>query len=451
MQIIIVGCGNVGYTLVEQLSKEGHDVTVIDSENDALRNIVNNFDVMGIVGNGASYMIQLEAGMEQADLMIAVTDSDELNLLCCLIAKKTGNCQTIARVRNPVYSREIEFIKEGMGLSMVINPEYAAAMEMSRILKFPGAMEVDTFAKGKIELVRFKLEEGSILCNLPLHQVASKVKCNVLIGIIEREAGVYIPGGDFILRAKDEISIISSPQNAILFFKKLGLPTTKAKSTMLIGGDETAYYLAHELLSMGIEVKIIEKDKKRCLEMSELLPDALIIHGDVSNRELLLEEGLESTESFVAMTGVDEENIILTLFAKSVTKAKVITKVQRIAFDEIIEGLDMGSVVYPRYITAEYIIKYVRAMNNSLGSNIETLYRLNDNRVEAMEFRIKEGSKVIGEPLSKLNLKPDILIGFIQHKGNNIIPKGNDEIRAGDLVVVITTIAGLLDIDDILK
>lgn len=451
MQIIIVGCGNVGYTLVEQLSKEDHDVTVIEENSDVLRSVTNDFDVMGVVGNGASYLIQTEAGIEQADLLIAVTDSDERNLLCCVIAKKAGNCQTIARVRNPVYSREIDFIKEEMGLSMVINPELAAAREIARILKFPGAMEVDTFAKGAIELIRLQLPEGSILCDLALHEAAAKLRCNVLIGVVEREEGVYIPDGNFILRARDEISILATPKNAIAFFKKLGLPTTRAKDTILVGGGETTYYLANELLAMGISVKIIEINRKRCMEISELLPDAMVIHGDGTDRCLLLEEGLANTESFVTLTNADEENIILTLFAKSISKAKVITKIHRIAFDEIIEGLDIGSVVYPKYITAERIIKYVRAMDNSMGSNIETLYRLNDNRVEAMEFRIKENSAVIGKPLSQLTLKPNILIGSINHKGNNIIPKGQDEIRAGDSVVVITTVPGLHDIQDILK
>lgn len=451
MQIIIVGCGNVGSTLAEQLGKEGHNVTVIDTRSDVVNNVTTNFDVMGIVGNGAGYSIQKEAGIEGADLMIAVTGSDELNLLCCLIAKKAGDCNTIARVRNPVYSREISFIKEELGLSMVINPEDAAAREIARVLKFPLAIKIDTFAKGRIELVKYRIEEDSMLCDQTLKSISARMKCDVLVCTVERGDEVFIPDGNFILRAKDEISVVGSAKNSVQFFKKLGVPTTMAKDAFIVGGGETAYYLAKQLSAIGIDVKIVEKDRERCEELSELLPEAMLIHGDGTDRNLLLEEGLPLAESFVALTNFDEENIMLSLFAKSISKAKLITKVHRIAYDEIIEGLELGSVIYPKYITAESIIKYVRAMQNSIGSNIETLYRMNNDRVEALEFLVKEGAPVVDIPLQELRLKPNLLICCINHKGNIITPGGQSRISVGDTVVIVTTLTGLHDIKDIIR
>lgn len=451
MQIIIVGCGNVGATLTEQLSSEGHNITVIDLENQRLQSLINNFDVMGVVGNGVSFAVQKEAGVENAHLLIAVTGSDEVNLLCCLIARKTGGCHTIARVRNPIYNMEIGYIKEELGLSMVINPEYAAATEMTRLLKFPSALTIDSFTKGRVEVVKCRVNDDSILCDLSLQQIASKLKSDVLICTVERDENVYIPGGNFIIRAKDEISVVGTSQKTLAFFKKLGVAVTRAKNVMIIGGGKTAYYLAKQLTVMGIQIKIIEIDKERCEELSELLPKAFIVHGDGTDRNLLLQEGLIQAEAFVALTSVDEENIMLSLFAKSVSKAKLITHVHRISYDEIIDSLDIGSVIYPKYLTAEHIIKYVRAMNSSLGSNIETLYRLNDNRVEALEFSIRADSPVVGIPLQDLPIKPNILICTINHRGSISIPGGQSVIEAGDSVIVVTTSTRLNDIKDILK
>lgn len=451
MNIIIVGCGNVGATLAEQLSKEGHDIAIIDIKGQLVENLSNTFDIMGIVGNGASFSVLAEAGVEQADLLIAVTGSDELNLLCCLIAKKSGDCNTIARVGNPVYNNEASFIKEELGLSMIINPQLAAAREMARVLKFPSALKVDTFAKSKVELVKYRIEEGNLLCNMQVKDMDAKFRCEVLIAMVERGEDVYIPDGNFMLKAKDEIAIIGRQSKTVEFFKKLGLQTSAARDAILIGGGITCIYLAYQLLDIGIKVKIIERDEKRCEELSEILPEAMIIHGDATEKQLLLEEGLERTEAFVALTNIDEENIMLALYAKSISKAKLITKVHRVAYDEIIDNLDVGSIVYPKYITAETIVKYVRAMKNSLGSNIETLYRLSDNRVEVMEFAIRENSPVIGIPLKELRLKPNMLIGCISRKGQVTIPKGQSKIKVGDRVIIITTTTGLHDIRDALR
>ncbi len=451
MRIIIVGCGNVGATLAEQLSKEGYNITVIDTKEQVITALSNAYDVLGLVGNGASYEIQTEAGINQADLLIAVTGSDELNLLCCLIARKAGGCHTIARVSNPVYSREISFIKEELGLSMIINPQLASAREMARILKFPSALKVDSFAKSRVELVSYRIEEGSPLCNMLLKNMAGKLRCNVLIPIVERGEEVVIPDGNFELKEKDVISIVAEPRRMIEFFKRLKLPTAAVRDAILIGGGRTSIYLAKQLLETGVMVKIIERDPMRCEVLSEMLPGAMVIQGDGTDKELLLEEGLLRTEAFVAMTNIDEENIMLSLFAKSLSKAKRITKVHRVAYDEIIDNLEVGSVIYPKYITAEYIIKYVRAMHNSMGSNIEALYRLSDNRVEVVEFRIKEDSPVAGIPLQELKLRKDMLIACITHRGQVIIPGGQDKIQVGDLVILLTTATGLHDIRDALR
>lgn len=451
MQIIIVGCGNVGTTIAQQLSKEGHNITVIDMDGHKVEAVANHYDVMGIVGTGASFSVQNEAGIEKADLMIAVTASDELNMLSCLIAKKAGDCSTIARVRNPLYNKEIAFIKEELGLSMVINPEYAAACEIARLLKFPSAIKVDTFAKGRMELLKCKINEGSILHGRPLTYLSSGLHCDVLICTVQRGDEVFIPDGNFELREKDVISVVASPKKANEFFRKIGMATNRIKSCMIIGGGETTYYLAQQLLPMGIEIKIIEQNKERCNELSELLPQALVIHGDGTDRNLLYEEGLPRIHAFVSWTSMDEENIMLSLFAKSVSKAKTITKVHRIDYDEIIENLDLGSVLYPKNITAEYILQYVRARQNSIGSNIETLYQLIEDKVEALEFRVSKQSKLVGVPLKELRLKENLLIAGINRKRMSITPGGQDTIEVGDTVVVVTTNQGFHDLEDILR
>ncbi len=452
MQIIIVGCGNVGQTLTQQLSKEGHDITVIEENSSVVQSVVNSFDVMGIAGNGASYSIMKDAGIETADLMIAVTDSDELNLLCCLIAKKAGNCHTIARVRNPIYNNEINFIKEELGLSMVINPEEAAASEAGRLLKLPSATKIETFARGRAELVHLVIDENSRLCDLALKDIPSDLKKQVIIAVVSRGNDVHIPDGNFILRAGDEITIFGSSKNTVSFFKKLGLPSAKVHSTMIIGGGETAFYLAMQLIALGIKVIIFDKDSARCKELTDLLPQALIINGDGTDKDMLLEEGVTRTDSFVSLTNLDEENIMLSMYVKSINpKAKLITKVHRVTYGDIIGSLNIGSIIYPKNITADRIVQFVRGMSASKDSNIETLYKLNDDKVEALEFIVRNGSPVIGKPLSQMKIKKGVLIACINHYGEIISPSGDSVIRDRDSVIVVTTLAGLKDIGDILE
>lgn len=452
MKIIVVGCGNVGTTLAEQLSRENHDITVVDAKEKIVENVTNQCDVLGVVGNGTSLTVLREAGVNDTDLLIAVTGSDEMNLLCCLIAKKAGGCHTIARVSNPIYdSEEIAFIKEELGLSMVINPQLATAKEMGRQLKFPSAIKVDSFAKSRAELVNYRLEPGNPLCDTCLKDLSGKFSGELLIPIVERGDEVIIPDGNFMLQARDIITIIGSEQRTVEFFKAMGVPTSIAKDAMIIGAGRTAIYLAKRLMEMGLRVKIIENDKKKCDDVAEILPKVMLIRGDATDKDLLLEEGLNTTGAFIANTTFDEENVMLSLYAKSCSKAKLITKIHHISYDDIIESLDLGSVVYTKYITAEAIIKYVRAMKNSIGSEIETLYRLNDNRVEALELLIREDSPVAGIPLHELPLKSNVLIGCISRKGHAMIPNGQSVIEVGDTVILVTTRTGFHDIGDALK
>lgn len=451
MKIIIVGCGKVGMTITEQLSLEEHDIAIIDKSSAVIHDVTNNFDVMGVVGDGASYTVQKEAGIEEADLLIAVTGSDELNLLCCLIAKKAGNCNTIARVRNPMYNKEINFIKEELGLSMTINPEYAAAIEIARILRFPSASKIETFAKGRVELLEFAIGKDSKLSDCSLEDVSKKLHTNVLVCAVKHGDELVIPNGSYVLKENDIITIVAPPKSSQDFFEKIGVDTHQVENAMIVGGGTIAYYLAEQLISMGIDVKIVERDRERCEHLSELLPKAVIINGDATNQDVLVEEGINHCEAFVSLTGIDEGNIFLSLFAKSCSKAKVITKINRISFDEIIDTFNLGSIIYPKSITAEYIVRYVRAMQNTIGSNVETLYRIVDNKAEALEFFIRDDTAVTGVPLEELNLKENILIACINRRGNIILPKGKTEIEVGDTVIVVTTQKGLRDIKDILR
>lgn len=453
MKIIIVGCGKVGATLAEQLSNEGNDIVIVDKDAEKVQDISNACDIMGVVGSGSSHNVQLEAGIREANLLIAVTGSDELNLLCCLIAKKAGNgCQTIARVRNPEYSQEVRFIREELGMAMVINPEQAAASEMARILRFPSAIKIETFANGHIELLQFRIGANSVLNNMRIADMGAKIHCEVLVCTVVRGDQVIIPDGNVVLQERDIVSIVAPPKMASQFFKKIKVQTDQVRDTLIIGGSTTAYYLAKQLLTMGIDVKIIDKNRERCEELSDLLPKATIICGEGTDQDVLMEEGVNWMDSFVTLTDVDEENILLSLFAKEhAPKIKSITKVNNTTFDEVINKLDLDSIIYPKYVTAEYIVRYVRAMKNTIGSNVETLYRLVNNRVEALEFVIRQSSPILDIPLEKLSLKKNLLIASIYRDGVLIMPNGQDVMSIGDKVIVVTTNQGLDDISDIVK
>ncbi len=452
MNIIIVGLGKVGQKLADRLSRENeHSITVIDLKQFVLADIVNAYDVMGITGSGASIEVLEAAGIRQADILIAVTDSDELNLLTCLIARKLSHCNTIARVRNPEYKQEIQLFREDLGLAMIINPELIAAREIARLLRFPSAVQIDTFAKGRVEILKFKITDTSALCELQLMDIPQKLGCSILICGVERGEEAFIPGGDFVLKAGDYVSIVGTVRDATHFFKKIGLKTGKVKNTMIVGGGETAVYLSNLLIKAGIDVKIVEQNALRCDELCSILPKATIIHGDGTENRLLLEEGIDSAESFVALTNMDEENVMLSLYATTRTGGKIVTKISHTAYDEVISNLGLDTVIYPKDLTAEYILRFVRAKNNSIGSNIETMHEILDGKAEALEFNILENAPVIHQTLETLSLKPEILIACINRQGDIITPRGKDMLLPGDTVIVVTSHKGFTDISDILR
>nr|WP_294467940.1 Trk system potassium transporter TrkA [uncultured Sellimonas sp.] len=451
MNIIIVGAGKVGTTIADQLSSENHNITIIDLNQKKVEEAEEEFDAMGIVGNGASHQVQVEAGVMDAELLIAVTGSDELNLLCCLIAKKTGKCQTIARVRNPIYSKEVNFIKRQMGLSAVINPELTAAQEISQLLRLPYAKKVDTFARGRVEMIKFRMNPELHMDGLQVADIISKMKCDIMICGVERQGQVVIPNGDFVLKNNDMVSMMAVPKETAKFFRKMGIPTHQAKSTLIVGGGTIAYYLAKQLLEMRVDVRIIEQNKERCEMLSEQLPEATILQGDGTDKEFLLEEGLMHTDSFVALTNMDEENLMLALLARKYSNAKLIAKVNRIHFEEVVDELDIDSVIYPKNLAADHIVRYTRAMQNSLGSNVETLYKILDGQAEALEFVIREDSSVTNQRLMDLPLKDHLLVCYISRYGKLKMARGQDMLKVGDSVIIVTTHKGLHDITDILK
>lgn len=450
MKIIIVGCGKVGTTLAEQLNRENHDITLIDCNSEALQSLSDTTDVMSVNGNGAVYQVQMEAGIKEADLLIATTNSDELNMLCCLIAKKAGNCHTIARIRNPEYSAEISYIREELNLSLAINPELAAAREIARLLRFPNAIKIELFAKGRIELLKFLIPSDSILDRMKVMDVVSRLKSNVLICAVERGDDVVIPDGNFEMRGGDKISFIAPHADSTDFFRKAGIVNNTVNSAMFVGGGKLTVYLAKALADTKMKIKIIERDEERCRVLSEALPHAMIIHGDGSDQKLLLEEGIRQTEAFASLTGFDEENILLSLYAASQSKAKLITKVNKIAFENVINALNLGSVIYPKMLTADIILQYVRAMQNSMGSNVETLYKVVADKAEALEFRVRKDSPLLGIPLEKLRTRDNLLVACINRGGHIIMPRGKDSLEAGDTVIIVTTHTGLNDLKDIL-
>ena len=436
--------------MASQLCQEKNDICVVDRDKERITRVTGMYDVMGICGNGSNYTTLLEAGIGDADLLIAVTESDELNLLCCVIAQKAGECKAIARVRNPVYEGETDFLQKELGLSMIINPELLAATEMFHVLCFPNASEISFFAKGQAEIIRYRIPDGSVLNDMKLKDISARINDNLLIVAVERENQVIIPTGDFILHSGDMISIIASRKTAIDLFHAIKASTNPVQNTMIIGGGKIAVYLARMLIKSGIGVKIIESNMARCEELSDMLPHATIIHGDGSDRELLKEERIGSMDSFVALTNFDEENILLSLFAQKLVKKKVVTKINRFQLNEVIYNLNLDSAVFPKNLTTERIIQYVRATQNSIGSNIQTLYRLYEDKVEALEFRITENSALINKPLCELNIKKGVIIGCITRNGQSIIPNGQDQILPGDSVIIVTSRLGLRDAKDIL-
>ena len=450
MNIVIVGAGKVGLNLIKHLSLEDHNVTVIEKDEKLLENVVNNYDVLGICGNGANFELQKEAGVEKARLLIAATSSDELNVMCCMIAKKVGARHTIARVRNPEYSRQLHFLKEELGLSMAVNPELEAANEISRILRFPSAIKIDSFSKGRVELADIRIKENNPLVGKPISDIYKEYKVEILVCAVRRKEKVYIPSGDFVLEKDDKISITASRKQLSSFLKQIGIYEHSAKNTMIIGGGRIGYYLASQLLELGFRVKIIEIDHDRCLELSRLLPKAEVICAYGTDKEVLTEYGVEQQDGVVCLAQIDEENIITSLYVSSLGVKKTVTKVNRVPVD-VLSNIGVESVISPKNIAANRIVQYIRALSNSDDSGVKTMYELVDGEVEALEFHIDSEKEYTSVMFKDLPIKDNILICCLIRNNKLIFPRGDDTIEVGDNVIVLTNKQKMTSLNDIFK
>lgn len=452
MKIIIVGCGKVGKMLASKLNGEGHDVTMVDQDGAKVKSFVSKYDIMGIVGNCATHTTLEEAGIKKADLMIAVTGSDELNMLSCVIANRYGT-RTIARVRDHAYFDDAAYLRDELGLALIINPEYSTAKEIASILNFPSAISIEPFFGGKVEILKFRLPEDNRLVGMTVREAAEAFKLKVLIAVCERGDEVFIPGGDFAFEEKDVISIVTTHRTAATFFKKINVDTQAAKSVMILGGDRTSYYLADMLDGEGIDVKVVEKDYDICVKLANEFEHATVINADPADKDVLREEGIARADAFVALTEKDEDNILLSLFAKNAGNRKVITRIERVDYDDIIDNFNIDSIVYPRDMTSDTVTRYVRGMASKRGDEMTSLYNLIPGVVEVCEFKITNDSSIVDVPLSKLSgkLKSGVLIAAIRRGGSIILPRGGDTILVGDSVMVVAKELSLKKFRDILK
>ena len=451
MNIIVVGCGKIGTILIESLSAEGHDITAIDNDPAVIKEITNIYDIMGVCGSGTDCSVLEEAGVEKARLIIAATGSDEFNMLSCFIAKKMGARHSIARIRDPQYNQNsLGFLRENLNLSMALNPDLLAAQELFNILKLPGAVKVETFSRRNFEMIELVLKSGSILCGMTLSNLRAKFTSRFLVCVVCRGEDVYIPDGNFELREGDRIGISADIAELHKFLKESSITQKQARKVVILGGSKISYYLAKALTEGGTSVKIIEKNLEKCEQFSEKLPKAVIIHGDGTEQELLLEEGIESADAFVALTNLDEQNILISIFASNHNVPKTIAKVNRKALISMSDKLGLDTVVSPKSITSDVVISYARALENTEGSKIETLYNLFDGKAEALEFKVTTESKATNIPLKDLKTKPNTLIAGIIRGRRAITPTGDDCILPGDRVIIITSGNRLSDITDIL-
>ena len=453
MRIIIVGCGKIGFALAESLNKEGHEITIIDTNAEVVNNTASTLDVIGINGNGVIHDVQIEAGVKEADILIATTGSDEINMLCCMIANEEGNLHTIARIRDPEYDMDVKYIRERLNIGNIINPERMTAQEIVRLLNFPSAIEIDTFAHGMVDMIKMKLPEASPLCGHMLKELPKVSKVQVLICVIERGGQVIIPDGDTFLLKNDMISIIARPQDAVQFSRENQLEYARAREVMVVGGGRISYYLAQLLRKRHskINLKMIEINEDRAVFLSDEFPEITVIHGDGSDHRLLVEEGIEAQDAFVALTSIDEENVIMSMLASRLEGVRLITKVNRLQLDDFNDiEIPIGSVVIPKKITSEEVVRHVRSFERSIGSNMESLYLVADERVEACEFRVKDDDKIVDIPLQDLQLKKNVIVAAIVRNNTVISPHGSDLMKVNDRVVIITTNSGLHELRDIL-
>ncbi|WP_027631481.1 Trk system potassium transporter TrkA [Clostridium hydrogeniformans] len=449
MYIVIVGDGKVGYTLAKHLSEEGNDVVIIDKNMEALKRTTDNLDVMCIKGSGTSVKVLKEAEVNRADVMIAVTNRDERNALCCLLAKKLGAKYTIARIRDPEYASELNILKNELGMDMVINPEREAALEIGKLIKFPSICSVENFADGNVDLVSFRLVSGDNIVGKPISEIKFP-KTSVIICAVEREHEVFIPTGDFVLEENDKIYVIGDHDNIETFLKNLRRYKKRVKNVMISGGGKIAYYLTESISKIGAKVTIVEKEYDRCEKLNELLPEAIIINGDGTDQDFLESENLKEMDAFIALTGRDEENLISSLFALNAKVNNVIAKITRVNYNGIVKQVGVQSVVSPKMVTANKIIGYLRALKNKNGSSIKNLYKIVEEKAEALEFLANETTKCLNIPLKDINFKKGVLVAAIVRDSKTIIPGGNDCIKNGDGVILVTDRKNVMDINEIL-
>ncbi len=452
MKVMVVGCGKIGRTILKNLANEGHDVIAVDNNRAVTADIANKYDVMCACGSGTDYETLSEAGVASTELFIAVTNSDEINMLSCYIAKKMGAKHTVARIRKPEFNdKNLGFMKQQLDISLIINPELVAAQELFNILKLPSAVNIETFSRRNFEMIEIILKDDSVLNGVALKDIRKKFNSKFLICAVRRDEKTYIPDGDFILKSGDKIGITAATTQIQKLLKEFGILKRQARNVMILGASRIAYYLAKFLIESGNNVKIIDMDRKRCEDFANSLPEATIIHGDGAEQDVLLEEGLESCDAFVALTGMDEENILVSYFASSLNVPTAIPKINKSTLFNMAEKLGLDTVITPRHIIAGVVLRYARALESSLGSNIETLYKLMGKQTEAIEFKVSDDFLYAGIPLKQLKLKKNILIGGIIRGRKAIIPDGEDAIMPNDKVIVIVSDRKLTNLADIME
>ncbi len=453
MRILIVGDGKVGHTLATELIRERHDITIIDHNDHVLKKTEDDLDVMCVHGNGANASTLLEAEADRADILIAATATDEINMLCCLIGKHLGAKFAIARIRDPEYNESLMLLQQELGIDMTINPERATAQEISRLLRYPFANNIEPFAKGRVELVEFLAKENDIICRKPLKELTARHSDipKVLYCAVEREGEVLIPGGDFVIEPGDRVHVAGEMVTVTQFFRYIGRSAKPVKDVMILGGGRISYYLAKIAEKMGMRISMFEINPEKAKELSEQLPHADIIAGDGTDQDLLEQENLSGMDAFIALSDRDEESLMTGLYARTRGVPKVVVKVNRYAYKDVLTNLGLENQVSPRIITCNNILRYVRARVNARGTAVEKLYRLVDGKAEALEFIARKGDPYIGIPLKKLSVRKGTLVAIILHKGKVIIPFGDDVIQAGDNVVIVSTASGVADLNEVIK
>ena len=452
MKIIVAGCGKIGITLIENFVNQGHEVVALDSNPYAITDNTNVYDAMGVCGSATDCDTLAEAGVDKADVFVAATDADELNMLSCFLAKRMGASHTIARIRKPEYNdQNVGFMRQQLDLSMSINPEQLAAQELFKVLKLPSAMTVETFSRRNFEMVELRLRPESPMDGLSLSELRKKYAAKFLVCVVQRGEKVYIPDGNFVLREGDRIGVTATPTEIHRFLRMVGVMQKQAKSVMILGASRMAYYLGKMLLDNGTTVKIIDQDRDRCRQFCDLLPGATMIHGESIQQELLVEEGIGSVDAFVALTGIDEENILMSFYANAQNVPKVVAKVNHNELAAMADNLGLECIISPKKVVVDVLLRYVRALENSLGGQVETLYKLMDGRAEALEFKVQADFEALQIPLKELALKKDILIAGIVRGRKNIIPSGDDVIAAGDRVIILAAGRALNTLSDILE